>query len=262
MEASVRQGCAITGGGSCFATSRPQPLHGATSSQKMASLTLRRPHWCLDISRSSRSFALSFTTSLGPRSQAIRRLQPGRPSPLRSSTQTAYNTNTTSPRAAFPFSSQCQAQQVAESTNKAPARYTSPSKPTYNNASPPPSSPDPSTKGIQNLSAGLSDQPVVLDEGERQIDWARSFHGLSAEPFAKEAADTLLTPVPFDDVEIKPDGIIYLPEIKYRRILNKAFGPGGWGLAPRGETIVTAKAVTREYALLAHGRSVFTQTLQ
>jgi hypothetical protein len=57
-------------------------------------------------------------------------------------------------------------------------------------------------------------------------------------------------------VEIKPDGIIYLPEIKYRRILNKAFGPGGWGLAPRGESIVTAKAVTREYALLAHGRYV------
>ena len=50
--------------------------------------------------------------------------------------------------------------------------------------------------------------------------------------------------------------MIYLPEIKYRRILNRAFGPGAWGLAPRGETIVTAKMVTREYALLARGRSV------
>jgi hypothetical protein len=30
------------------------------------------------------------------------------------------------------------------------------------------------------------------------------------------------------------DGVIYLPEIKYRRILNRAFGPGGWGLVPRG----------------------------
>jgi len=35
------------------------------------------------------------------------------------------------------------------------------------------------------------------------------------------------------DIEMKPDGMIYLPEIKYRRILNRAFGPGGWGLAPR-----------------------------
>lgn len=57
-----------------------------------------------------------------------------------------------------------------------------------------------------------------------------------------------------DDIEIKPDGIVYLPEIKYRRILNKAFGPGGWGLAPRGETIVTAKLVTREYGLVCGGR--------
>ena len=86
------------------------------------------------------------------------------------------------------------------------------------------------------------------------MDWTRSYHGLSVQPFSKETADTLLQPIPFDDVEVKPDGIIYLPEIKYRRILNKAFGPGGWGLAPRGETIVTGKAVTREYALLAHGR--------
>ncbi len=66
-----------------------------------------------------------------------------------------------------------------------------------------------------------------------------------------------MAPIPFDDVEVKPDGIIYLPEIKYRRILNKAFGPGGWGLAPRGETIVTGKSITREYALVAHGRFVY-----
>lgn len=26
-----------------------------------------------------------------------------------------------------------------------------------------------------------------------------------------------------------------MPEIMYRRILNESFGPGGWGLMPRGE---------------------------
>jgi hypothetical protein len=64
----------------------------------------------------------------------------------------------------------------------------------------------------------------------------------------------LLEPVATQDIEIKPDGIVYLPEIKYRRILNRAFGPGAWGLAPRGETIVTAKSVTREYGLVVQGR--------
>lgn len=58
------------------------------------------------------------------------------------------------------------------------------------------------------------------------------------------------------------DGILYLPEIKYRRILNKAFGPGGWGLAPRGPTTVTEKVVSREYALVANGRYVDSPALQ
>ncbi|KAL8861476.1 MAG: hypothetical protein Q9178_002000 [Gyalolechia marmorata] len=107
-----------------------------------------------------------------------------------------------------------------------------------------------------DLTSGLDDKPVILDEKSRQVDWARSFHGLSTEAFSKEAAEALLAPIGLDDIEVKPDGIVYLPEIKYRRILNKAFGPGAWGLAPRGETIVTAKAVTREYALVALGRLV------
>ena len=109
---------------------------------------------------------------------------------------------------------------------------------------------------IKDMTGGLADEPLILDEGSRQVDWTRSYHGLSAEPFSKEAAEVLMAPIPFEDVEVKPDGIIYLPEIKYRRILNKAFGPGAWGLAPRGETIVTPKSITREYALVAHGRYV------
>jgi len=96
--------------------------------------------------------------------------------------------------------------------------------------------------------------PVINESDPNHVDWSKSFHGLSQEAFPKEAADVLLAPIDPESVEIKPDGIVYMPEIWYRRTLNKAFGPGAWGLAPRGETIVTDKAVTREYALLAHGR--------
>ncbi|RFU36227.1 hypothetical protein B7463_g6, partial [Scytalidium lignicola] len=147
-------------------------------------------------------------------------------------------------------------------TGRFAATPSSASKPTEAPKYTPASKPKPTTPSkdsispIQNLTSGLADEPLILDEGSRQVDWTRSFHGLSAQPFSKEAADVLLAPIPFDDVEVKPDGIIYLPEIKYRRILNKAFGPGGWGLAPRGETIVTGKSITREYALVAHGRLV------
>lgn len=157
-------------------------------------------------------------------------------------------------------------------TQSAICRQQQPSRPTTNNGSSTsttsnsPSSaadrasrivaPTPSHQTTANISkTGLSDKPLELDVStEEKVDWTRSFHGLSAAPFPKEAADVLLAPTDPAEVEIKPDGILYLPEIKYRRILNRAFGPGGWGLVPRSESIVTPKTVTREYALVCNGR--------
>lgn len=109
--------------------------------------------------------------------------------------------------------------------------------------------PEASTAFSQTANGGAGDP--AFGNG---IDWTSSFHGLSTVPFSPEVAAVLMKPIPFEDVEIKPDGIIYLPEIKYRRILNQAFGPGGWGMAPRGELMVGERVVTREYALLVHGR--------
>ncbi|KAG8835812.1 hypothetical protein FRC18_012281 [Serendipita sp. 400] len=110
---------------------------------------------------------------------------------------------------------------------------------------------------VEVVSANPYQEPLSLpDAKDAGTDWSRSFHGLSASPFPKEVTDTLLAPIDPMDIEIKPDGLVYLPEIKYRRILNKAFGPGGWGLAPRGETNVSAKVVSREYALVCLGRLV------
>jgi len=85
--------------------------------------------------------------------------------------------------------------------------------------------------------------------------------GVGETSFSREIVAALMKPIDLDDIEIKPgmyicfdilssnrkkkkkrfftqtpgfvttfifkDGMIYLPEIKYRRILNKAFGPGG-----------------------------------
>jgi len=96
----------------------------------------------------------------------------------------------------------------------------------------------------------------TTDSSGNAIDWANSFHGLATLPFSPETAAILMGPINEDDVEIKPDGILYLPEIKYRRILNQAFGPGGWGLAPRGDLVVGEKVVTREFALIVHGRFI------
>lgn len=141
------------------------------------------------------------------------------------------------------------------STTSTPQRTVTPSFP----AKEPPvptnraASAEQATAGQRSLTDGLSDQPAVV-EGVASHDWTRSYHGLGSVSFTPEQTETLLAPIPQDDVEVKPDGLLYLPEIKYRRILNKAFGPGGWGLAPRGESIVTGKLITREYGLVVQGR--------
>lgn len=113
---------------------------------------------------------------------------------------------------------------------------------------------DESSVPLKQLNDVLPEDPLPTATGA--VDWSRSFHGLSSTPFTSEIAQTLMAELDPDSIEIKPDGLLYLPEIKYRRILNKAFGPGGWGLAPRGETFVTEKSVSREYALICHGRLV------
>lgn len=218
----------------------------------MATFTFQRASWCLQISRTSRTFAVSFTTAL-PRKGKPRHLSQDIPSPLQQPSnplqssragRTSKTTRRDEARRAFASTRVYRAQQeaAASSASKATPLDAQPTQ-----------SPETLSADV-DLSAGLKDQNVTLNEDDRQVDWTRSFHGLSNEPFSPDAAKALLAPIDPDEIEVKPDGIIYLPEIKYRRILNQAFGPGGWGLAPRGETIVTAKAVTREYALVALGR--------
>ena len=220
----------------------------------MATFIFQRAGWSLQISKSSRTFAVSFSTNL-PRRQKHRTIASEASDALRSS---RLETSRRSARSSdlhqnFPSTRVSQAQQARRATTAA-----SPSLQASNHEPPPTSKrqQEAAARSIDpgELANGLSDKPFVLEDDSRHVDWARSFHGLSKEAFTKEAAEILLAPINPDDIEVKPDGIVYLPEIKYRRILNRAFGPGGWGLAPRGESIVTTKAVTREYALVALGR--------
>lgn len=81
--------------------------------------------------------------------------------------------------------------------------------------------------------------------------------GIAAAPFSPEAAEVLMREIPDSDVEIRPDGLIYLPEIKYRRILNRAFGPGAWSLLPMDITVASAdNMLYYRGALFVHGRFV------
>ena|SRR2546423_6198567 len=61
---------------------------------------------------------------------------------------------------------------------------------------------------------GLNDAPVFLDDDTTQVDWSRSFHGLSSQPFSEEASKVLTAPLDVNDVEIKPGPSSYpLPSL-------------------------------------------------
>ncbi|XP_065913477.1 mitochondrial genome maintenance protein mgm101 homolog [Dysidea avara] len=109
-----------------------------------------------------------------------------------------------------------------------------------------------------DLPQDTTEEPVL----QRAQEPSELYRGMASMAFSPEIVSKLEAPLNPDDVEIKLDGLIYLPEIKYRRILNQAFGPGGWALMPLGEALHMQnesegfQLVTREYLLYCHGRFV------
>lgn len=158
------------------------------------------------------------------------------------STKASVNSNTNGTRSSSNSSQQIHEPTVATSQDPVPLQSTPLSSTLQANVS-------------ETSSQIFDDTP--LDEGvENGENWTKSFKGLGSEPFSDRTTAILLSEIVAEEVEITPDGLLYLPEIRYRRILNRAFGPGGWGLAPRSQTLVTDKSVSREYALICHGRLV------
>lgn len=64
-------------------------------------------------------------------------------------------------------------------------------------------------------------------------DVQNPYEGISQVEISDSEREILNSPIDPMDIEIRPDGIIYLPEIKYRRVLNRVFGQGSWALHPR-----------------------------
>jgi Mitochondrial genome maintenance MGM101 len=91
-------------------------------------------------------------------------------------------------------------------------------------------------------------------------DWVhvdpKSYAGASAKPFDSDVQEKLAASLEDDDIHIKPDGMLYLPADRYRILLSRVFGAGGWALVPRSDILASESLVVREYALFVHGRFV------
>ena len=83
-----------------------------------------------------------------------------------------------------------------------------------------------------------------------------SYDGIAVSAFSKEAQTICAALCEPSDIEIKPDGIVYLPADRYRHRLNKAFGIGAWAQRPVSAITNMGNVVYREFALYILGRFV------
>lgn len=110
-----------------------------------------------------------------------------------------------------------------------------------------------SDKNINQETGEFEDVSIVPYETPQNMP---EFYGLSQKRFTEEQQKILNQDIPPQDVEIDPQGLIYLPQIKYRRILNTAFGPGAWGIRPHGEIKIQNNVVMFPGELWAEGRFI------
>jgi len=97
---------------------------------------------------------------------------------------------------------------------------------------------------------------LVLREEKPEVPAVNRYLGASTKPFTPEQKKILEQKIDDSDIDILPTGEIYASQVRYRRILNDAFGPGGWAILPMGDFFQAGNTLCREYALWAEGRFV------
>ncbi len=79
---------------------------------------------------------------------------------------------------------------------------------------------------------------AVVDENNSAVQY---YHNASMLKITEEEAKILDEPINEIDIEIRPDGLIYPPQVYWRDKLNKAFGRGQWALIQHAVTKDAAK---------------------
>lgn len=84
-----------------------------------------------------------------------------------------------------------------------------------------------------NSDQGSTESASRHDTTAVDTNFLSGFNGAGSIRFTPEEQKVLHQAVNPDDVAIRPDGIIYLPGVFFRRVLTEAFGSGAWAMCPR-----------------------------
>lgn len=79
------------------------------------------------------------------------------------------------------------------------------------------------------------------------------WRGLGSSPLHPDIQKILLAPIDESKIKIRPDGLIYIPGVFWRRRLIEAFGVGGWGIF---QWSITTAAIPDEDGNVASGRTL------
>lgn len=101
-----------------------------------------------------------------------------------------------------------------------------------------------------------AESPPGAAAQELAPQYSRGFDGVATGAFPQTAIEVIQAPLERNLVEVKPDGIVYLPWVHFNARLNKAFGPGAHALVPRGPARTMGNLVTYHGALYILGRFV------
>lgn len=87
------------------------------------------------------------------------------------------------------------------------------------------------------------------------------YQGAGTMELTAEQIELLTSELPPEDHDIKPTGEVFVPQVKYRSILNRVFGPGGWAMIPMSDPQSKQKPyntilVVQKWHLVAQGKFV------
>lgn len=109
------------------------------------------------------------------------------------------------------------------------------------------------TPGDAVRSPIMGPREIRLDP-EKAASWAAGTLVVTPEQKA-----ILLQKIPDEDFDVKPTGEVFVSQVRYRRILNDAFGPGAWGMRPAAPPMKEeqpTRHVAQELALYVYGQFV------
>lgn len=99
--------------------------------------------------------------------------------------------------------------------------------------------------------------PVMsVDGAEPMVPDASVYVGISAAALDEAQRSVLLEPPTDQELEIRPDGIVYLSHVGYRRRLTAAVGPMGWAMRRLTGYWRMPGALLCEFALYVNGSFV------